>query len=340
MVKISIRQIALSASFAAAALFSALPASGEEAPLVRVSYAVGPRLDSLARLDGSFEKATNAKVTWVTIQSSADILNLFAANELDIARLGSSAVAAGIANKLPIEVAGIEAVISTNERLVARKPIDSVKGLEGKTVAYPAGSTAHYALEIALDLNGVDRSKVKQVSLPPAEIVAAWTRGDIDAAYVWGPFFQKLESDNGQTLLTTKDLQKDGVLLFNNFGVRKAFAEKYPEIVAAYLKTYQEKIDEYKKDPEAVAQFLSKELKLPIETARATLGGLDYPTLKEQLDVAFIGQGSRVKDGRAAQSLKNSAEFLAGLGEIKKSAIPDSYAPYINTRFLEEAVKE
>ena len=48
----------------------------------------------------------------------------------------------------------------------------------------------------------------------------------------------------------TKDLQKDGYLIYNNFVVRKAFAEQYPDIVATFLRVYQQKVHEYHQDPE------------------------------------------------------------------------------------------
>ena len=98
----------------------------------------------------------------------------------------------------------------------------------------PANSTAQYALEQALALNKIDKSKIKLIPLKPAEIVSAWTRGDIDAAYVWGPFTQQLEKEGGKeiyrtttlnekvfwfitTSLSVKSLQKNTLTLLLNF---------------------------------------------------------------------------------------------------------------------------
>ena len=95
-------------------------------------------------------------------------------------------------------------------------------------MAYPPNSTAAYALEAAISANKLDRSKITLLPLRPAEMVAAWKRGDIDAGYVWAPFAQELESSGGHQVFATKDLQKDGYLIYNNYVVRKAFAEQYP----------------------------------------------------------------------------------------------------------------
>jgi taurine transport system substrate-binding protein len=239
--------------FAAALLLAAWatsPALAEDVPSeVRFAWAGGPRVWVLGKIDGAFDKAFGTKVKWIHFNSGAEVLTLFAAKEIDIARFGSSPTAAGIARKLPIEVIGTPEIIATSERLIAREGIASLKGLEGKTVAYPANSTAQFAFEVAVKLAGVDRAKVKSVALKPSEMLAAWKRKDIDAAYVWGPFSHQLEGDGGKEIFATRDLQKDGVLVFNNLVVRKEFGEKYPELVAKFLRVVEDKVDQYKKDP-------------------------------------------------------------------------------------------
>ena len=106
---------------------------------VRFAYAGGPRVWVLGKIDGAFDRAFATKVKWIPFNSGADVLTLFAAKEIDIARFGSSPAAAGIARKLPIEVIGTPEIIATSERLIARRGISKLKDLEGKTVAFPAG---------------------------------------------------------------------------------------------------------------------------------------------------------------------------------------------------------
>lgn len=307
-------------------------------PEVRFAYAGGPRVWILGKIDGAFDKAFGTKVKWIPFNSGADVLTLFAAKEIDIARFGSSPAAAGIARKLPIEVIGTPEIIATSERLIARTGIGSLKDLEGKTVAYPANSTAQYAFEVAAKLAKVDRSKIKVVTLKPAEIVSAWKRNDIDAAYVWGPFTQQLEADNGKEIFATRDLQKNNVLVFNNLVVRKEFADKHPDLVVKFLRVVQDKVDQYKKDPEGSAQAIAKHLDIPLETARSTLAGLEYPSLADQLTPAFIGTDKNKADSRITKAYRDTAEFLAQIGEIRKDDVPASYAPFINTTYLQRAV--
>ncbi len=165
----------------------------------------------LAKADGSLDKALNSKVKWVQFASGADALTYFASNAIDIANFGSSPATAGIVRKLPVEIIGVSGVIASYERLIGKEGINGIKDIEGKRVAYPPNSTAQYALEAAITVNKLDRSKITLLPLRPAEMVAAWKRGDIDAGYVWAPFAQELESAGGIRSLPLKNCKKQAI---------------------------------------------------------------------------------------------------------------------------------
>ena len=334
------RRFAVTASLALTLGGGALNAHAEDVPAeVRLAWAGAPRVWVLARADGSFDKAFGTKVRWVQFATGADVLALFATNAIDIARFGSSPAVAGITQRLPIEVIGIPEVIATSERLTARQNIQSLKDLEGHTVAYPPNSTAQYALEAAIKTQHVDRAKIKLVPLKPAEIVAAWKRGDIDAAYAWDPASQELNAAGGHEIFVTKQLQKDGYLIYNNFVVRTAFAEQYPKLVATFLRVYQQKVDEYHKDPERASEIIAKNIDQPVDSVRRTLAGLEYPSVQNQLSPAFLGSGTDTPQSGIAKSMSDTAQFLVGTGQLRKDTIPPSFAPAIDTTFLKEASK-
>ena len=82
--------------------------TAEQPQEVRFAWGGGPRVWVLGKADGDFEKALGTKIKWVEFASGADVINYFAANEIDIARFGSSPAVAGITRGLPIEVIGLE----------------------------------------------------------------------------------------------------------------------------------------------------------------------------------------------------------------------------------------
>jgi len=306
---------------------------------VRIAYSGGSQVLMLAKADGSLDKALNSKVKWVQFGSGADVLNYFASNAIDIANFGSSPATAAIVRKLPVEIIGVSGVIANYERLIAKDGITNIKDIEGKRVAYPPNSTAQYALEAAINVNHLDRSKITLLPLRPAEMVAAWKRGDIDAGYVWAPFAQELESSGGHPIFATKDLQKEGYLIYNNYVVSKAFANKHPELVEAFLKVHQQKVDEFKKDPEGAAAIVAKEVGAPVTTTTNTLSGLEYPTLAEQGTAQWLGDGTKTSESGIGQALSKTSHFLADIGEIRKRDIPDNWDDAINARYVRKAAE-
>jgi taurine transport system substrate-binding protein len=119
--------------------------------------------------------------------------------------------------------------------------------------------------------------------------------------------------------------------------VRKAFAEQYPEAVSAFLRVHQQKVDEFKKDPESAAAIVAKEVGAPVTTAANTLGGLEYPTLAEQGTAAWLGNGTDTTHSGIGKALTKTSNFLAGIGEIRKQDIPENWDTAIDSRYIREA---
>ncbi|OZI31176.1 taurine ABC transporter substrate-binding protein [Bordetella genomosp. 10] len=308
---------------------------------VRIAYSGGAQLIVNAKVDGSLEKALGVPVKWVQFGTGADVLNLFASNSIDIANFGSSPTISAIVRKLPIELVGISADIATYERLVARqsKNIDTLNDLAGHTVGYPANSTAQYALDTAIALNHIDRSKIRFVPLKPDELVAAWRRGDVDAGYVWAPFNSTLEQNGGHAIFYTRDLKKDGYLIFNGLSVSRAFGRQHPELVAKLLVVLEQEVRNYRKDPTGVAEAIAKELGSTPQAVRESIDGNNYPTIAEQLQPAWFGDGSHPDQTVLAGAARKTAEFLGSIDQIRKQDIPASFSDAINPAYLKLALR-
>ena len=313
---------------------SALPAFAADPEVVRFGWFGGPRPWIIGKANGMFDKGLGTKVEWVQFPSGAAALTALASKQVDISRLGSTPTVAAIARKLPIEFIAIGGIIVKSERLIAKGGINSVADLKGKRVAYPPGSTAHYALMAALKVNNIASNQVTLVSLTPADMVAAWKRGDIDAGYVWGPFSQTMEGDGGKEILATEQLQKNGYYVWNDYVVRKEFAEKYPEIVVKFLQTYAQTVDMYNKDKEGMVKLIAQHLNQNESAVRDTMAGLYFPPLKEQLSNKLLGEG-----GAIAPAMLDTARFLVELGDLRQSEVPASFKPFINTTYLERATR-
>jgi taurine transport system substrate-binding protein len=307
--------------------------AAEKPEVVRLGFFGGPRPWIIGKAQGLFEKDFGTKVQWVQMSSGAAGLSALAAGEVDITRLGSTPTVASIARRLPVKLIAISGVIATSERLVAKEGIKSASDLRGKKVAYPPGSTGHYALMAALKVAGVPSDQVTLLGLKPGDMLAAWQRNDIDAAYVWGPFSHQMEAQGGHHVLATVDLQKDGYFVWNDYVVRTKFAEQYPEIVVQFLKTFEKTVELYKKDKEGMVKLIAKHLEQDEAAVADTMAGLVFPSLKEQASTRYLAEG-----GPIAKAMMDQAKFMAEMGDLKTREIPKDFQSGIELKYLKAAI--
>ncbi len=213
------------------------PADGVPAQL-RIGYQSIPNGDLIVKHYGWLEEALpDTEIIWSRFDSGGDVNTAFLAGELDIALAGSAPVTRGLSQPLDIDyqVAWIHDVIDDNEALVAVEGITEVADLAGTTVAVPFASTTHYHLIAALDEAGLTVDDVTLLDLEPPDILAAWQRGDIDAAFVWYPVLGQLRAAGGTTLITSGELADRGKVTADLGVVSTDFATAYPEALATWV---------------------------------------------------------------------------------------------------------
>jgi taurine transport system substrate-binding protein len=306
-----------------------------EPDVVRMGWFGGPRPWIIGKANGLYDKAMGTKVEWVQFPSGAAALTALASKQVDISRLGSPPTVAAMCRGVPIEMIAISGLIATSERLIVRSQIGSIAELKGKKLAYPPGSTAHFALMAALKVNNVPANQVTLLGMAPTEMVAAWQRGDIDAGFVWGPFSHTMEKAGGKQMLVAADLQKNGYYVWNNYVVRKEFGEKYPDTVARFLRAFESDCETYKKDVDGSAKIIAAHLNQDLAAVKDTLAGLAYPPLAEQMTAKYLGAG-----GTIAPAMMEIAKFLVELGDLRANQLPPSFAPFLNISYVQRALKK
>ncbi|MEU5951257.1 glycine betaine ABC transporter substrate-binding protein [Streptomyces sp. NPDC047525] len=291
---------------------------------VRIAYQAIPNADLVVKNHRLLEKALpEAEVKWVKFDSGADVNTAVIAGSVDFALAGSSPVTKGLSAPLniPYKVLWIHDVIGENEALVAKKGIGSVKALKGKKIATPFGSTAHYSLLAALDSAGLKASDASLVDLQPQDALAAWQRGDIDAAYVWTPTLTDLKKD-GKVLVTSRQLAEQGKPTADLGVVTDAFAAEHPKIVDAWLKAEDQAVKLAKSDPDKAADAIGAELNLSPEAARKQLAQLVLLTADQQRGADYLGRPGA--PGALAGNLHDAAGFLKAQKAI--DAVPERSA--------------
>ena len=144
------------------------------------------------------------KVNWSDFTSGPPMLEAMASGSVDVGGVGDAPPVFAASGGEQVEIVGARSVPGGDQdALVVPKgsSITSVQQLKGKKIAYGSGSSANYHLLTVLNKAGLTTKDVTLVNLQPANALAAFTSGAVDAWDIWPPYVQQVVAQDGAKVL-------------------------------------------------------------------------------------------------------------------------------------------
>jgi taurine transport system substrate-binding protein len=315
----------------------------ETTVVVGYQQIVGPFVAAIA--EGSFNKPLKEAgytVDWRQFTSGGDISTALASGNVPIGVIGSTGIAAASSRGVELKLFWILDNIGKSEALVVRNGsgISKPDDLKGKNVGVPFMSTSHFHLLIGLQkVWKVDPRGVNILNMQPPQIVAAWQRGDIDAAYVWPPALSAI-AKTGKVLTDSEQIGAASVPTFDGLIADQGWAKQNPKFMEAFTKVLAQTYADYnanaaKWTPDSPqVKGIVKMIGGTPEDASDALKLLLFPTAQEQASEKWLGGGA---NGGAVRALTESAKFLAAQKQIDQ--VLDDYSPYVDGSYAQQAAK-
>ncbi|BBQ01143.1 hypothetical protein BSFA1_62710 (plasmid) [Burkholderia sp. SFA1] len=221
-------------------------------------------LDKYLPHDGKYKDA-QYDIQWKNFTSGAPITNEMVAGKLDF---GSMADFPGVLNGVANQKAGKNSIFisvlsgsvrgSGNGIVVpVNSPVQSIADLKGKTISVPFASTSHGMLLRAVAAQGWDPERdVNIVTQAPEVAGPALQTHKIDAHADFVPFAE-LFPYRGFARKIYDGSQADAPTLHGTL-VEKDYAQKYPEVVVAYLRAVIEANRLLTAEPEKYSELIAK----------------------------------------------------------------------------------
>lgn len=333
---------ALRTAFLLALAAGAAPAAAADRE-VTIAYQLVPAPWAVPITQGRLERETGYTIRWAKFDSGARVAAAMAAGEVQIGLMGSSPLAAAASAGADLVLFWILADIAAAEALVVRPgsgidPADP-NTLRGRRIAVPFGSTAHFHTLFALELWGIAPRELVLRDLQPAGIATAWERGEIDAAYLWGPTLARLKR-SGTVMIDSAALAERGRPTFDGLVAVRGWAERNRDFLVALVRTVADADAAYRRDPAAWTPD-SPEIRAIVGLVGGDPADIPgelalrrFPSLEEQASARWLGGGA---ESGAARSLRATAELLAAQG---RTATPLADASKIVTpAYVEAAMK-
>jgi len=144
-------------------------------------------------------------VNWSDFTSGPPLLQAMASGSVDVGGVGDAPPVFAAAGGEAVEIVGARQTAGDQDAVVVPKnsPITSISQLRGKKIAYGSGSSANYNLLTVLTKAGLTTKDATMVNLQPAEALAAFSTGAVDAWDIWPPYVQQVVAQDGARVLTT-----------------------------------------------------------------------------------------------------------------------------------------
>ncbi len=316
-------------------VLAAAPAITHAAELSQIVVAYQPgdaNSQGIVKQEGWFASVGSTPVVYKDFNSGADVYRAMASGAVDMGLIGNAPFTIAVTQGAPYTAVWWYDIGTTAEGLVVRtaSPIKSVADLKGQRIATPFGSTSDFMLHGTLDAAGLKPQEARLINLAPPAILAAWSRGDIDAAYIWDPVLGQLAHQGGKVIAFDKDLLPHGYLAGDVGFVKTSLLTEHPDVVRAWMKANIRAIDMIHSDPAQAESVAAKAYGVSDEDIKSAFDGDLFPTAQEQLGPEYLGG--------LGEQLDHVATLLATEQLISKAAAPDVYKAAVSVAPLQAAM--
>lgn len=270
-------------------------------------------------------------VLFQNFYASSGRMGAMVSGDLDFAATGAiSALALMAVGQESFYVFGTPDSYATVEGIVGKENIKTIKDLKGKKIAVTYASSAHVlVLDVLAQNNLKPNVDVELINLKVSEMPAAFQSGEIDAAALWTPHFNKLlKMDGAHEILNDTEFS-----LFKKYNlgpgpdvitVRREFADEYPITTKAFIEGYFESIDYIINNPNESAEALTDLTGLDLAEQKKVLQDVTWYPLSKQKELL-------VNPGSFVSGLQKLAEFLKDNKQIDE--IPE-VNQWVNAKLL------
>jgi NitT/TauT family transport system substrate-binding protein len=271
------------------------------------------------------------KLDWQNFTSGPPVTNGMMANKIQIGMMGDYPLLVNGANGQQSRgnETQLVAVIAYNafgagNGVVVNKdsPYYQLADLKGKNVSVPFGSAAHGMLLQAMQARGWSDDFWNLVSQTPEIGTSNLREKKIDGHADFVPFGELLPYRGFARKIF--DGAETGIPTFHGIVVRKDFADKYPEVVIAYIRAMMDADDWVRKNPRLAAEKIAAWTRIEKEVVYIFLGPDGIHTLDPTIKPLLVN------------SVKTSYGVLQKLGKVKEFNVD----AWVNESYLRAAFKQ
>ena len=312
---------------AAAALAMLAGATAAKAEITIAYFLEWPMPFQYAKVKGWYDEALGTKVNWRAFDTGTAMSAAMASGDVQLSvSQGVPPFVVAVSAGQDLQIVDVAVSYSDNDNCVVAEALEidktNAKELEGKKVAAPMGTAAHYGFLKQMNHFGVDISTMDVVNMAPPEGAAALAQGAVDLFCGYGGSVRRA-MEYGNVLLTGQEKEDLGILVFDVTSGPADYIAENPDVVAEFL-AVTAKANAMWADPanrDEMLPVLAKDSGMDLEATAAMIEVFVFPPVDEQLTGKWLGGG-------AQDFMKGVADVFVEAGSI--DAALDTYESNVN----------
>lgn len=286
-----------------------------------------------------FEKV-GLKPEFFSFQTGAPLIAAMKSGSIDVAWTGLATLFM-LGQDIPLKFILVPLDSSSQMGYVVNPAsgIQSYKDIaKSKNIAAPTATCSEVSLVLAAKAAGVDRSRLKTSNLAPNLLLGALKNGQIDSAFIWGPWNISMREAGYKVVNYDKDFQINGGVCATAVTVRPAFLQANPSVGCKLIKAHALSLEAAKKDPAHAIRTMEETFNIPLNQAKETYETLAIPSIASQVEPDSPWSLTN-KDSGLSQKLKVAADALYEANAFTKPLSKEIIANSVEPKYVEEFLK-
>lgn len=179
---------------------------------------------------------------------------------------------------LPITIILVTDISAGADAIIARKSIDSMRALKGRSIAVESGALGAYVISRALEKHDmtIDQVKIEHLNLNQHKF--AFDNPKIDAVVTYEPVRSQLLAMGGKQIFSSLEIPGEivDVMVVNN-----NYLESHEQQISSLIRGWFRALEDLNKHPEQSAQFISRRQKISADQVLSNYRLMELPSLAE-----------------------------------------------------------
>jgi NitT/TauT family transport system substrate-binding protein len=258
-----------------------------------------------------FWKQQGLKVDFTIVEDVVQRFNAVTGGQLEVTTVSADSLAQAVAQGVPIVDVLPTDTSAGADGILAKKEIESVKALKGKTVAVQQGTASEWFLVAVLAKNGMSLGDVTIRNMTAGDAGAAFVAGHLDAAVTWEPWLSRAKQTTfGHVLASSADYPD---VIIDTVAFSRTFAQKYPDTVKDFLRGYFAALRWFDENKEEAYKVIAEATKSKPDGVKGDLATIKIYSLADAKKL----MGTSAKPGPIYGLVKQAADFWKTRGQLK-----------------------